>query len=86
MSQLSFPFELIDVGGGIETEAPSAKCQCSNVDPENDGPVSSDAFYVFWDIRFNPPHLHIQCFDCEQSYCPYGLCVPPPTAEVIGAG
>lgn len=83
MSELKYIFERIDDGAG-ELDAHSAKCMCSNLDPEPDGtPVLSDAFYVFWDPRFSPPHLHIQCFDCEQTYCPYQLCVPPPTAEVI---
>lgn len=85
MSELSFPVEEMDDGTGQIRTDYQAKCACSNVDPEYDGPVLSEAFYVFWDSRFNPPHLHIQCFDCEQTYCPYQLCVPPPTAEVIGA-
>jgi hypothetical protein len=82
MSTLTFPVELIDDGTGTEFETPQATCACSNVDPETDEGIGSDAFYVFWDHRHNPPHLHIQCFDCEQSYCPYNQCVPPPTAEV----
>jgi hypothetical protein len=82
MSILTFPVEVIDDGTGIELEAHQAMCKCSNVDPTIDEGIRSDAFYVFWEPRFTPPHLHIQCFDCEQTYCPYGQCVPPPTAEI----
>lgn len=83
MSELRTDLELIDDGSGVELNAFQCKCRCSNVDPEEE-PSDSDAFYVFWDPRFNPPHLHIQCYDCEQMYCPYNACVPPPTAEVFG--
>lgn len=86
MSELKFPVEIIDDGSGIEMGAHQAHCACSNVDPEYDEGLNSDAFYVFWDPRFNPAHLHIQCYDCEQMYCPYGQCIPPPTAEVIDEG
>lgn len=83
MSELNTKLELINDGSGLELQAYQCHCQCSNVDQSVEGPVESDAFYVFWDIRHNPAHLHIQCYDCEQMYCPYGLCIPPPTAEVI---
>lgn len=83
MSDLSFPVELIDDGTGLEFDSPIATCLCSNVDPEVDEGTGSDAFHVFFDTRFNPAHLHIQCYDCNQTYCPYQQCVPPPTAEVF---
>lgn len=82
MSQLTLPVKVIDDGTGLAFNAYTAICQCSNIDPEYDEGIGSDAFYAFWDSRFVPPHLHIQCFDCQQSYCPYGLCIPPPTAEI----
>lgn len=82
MSELNFPVVLIDDGTGLEFDSPLASCMCSNVDPETDEEMGSDTFHVFFDTRFNPPHLHIQCYDCEQTYCPYQQCAPPPTAEV----
>lgn len=82
MSNITFPPELIDDGSGIEFNAPLATCLCSNVDPETDEGLGSDVFHAFWDQRFSPPHFHIQCYDCEQTYCPYNQCVPPPTAEI----
>lgn len=82
MSELTYPVEVIDDGTGLRFYAHSAVCQCSNIDPDYDEGMGSEAFLVFWDPRHNPPHLHLQCFDCKQSYCPYGLCVPPPTAEI----
>jgi hypothetical protein len=82
MSEMLLPVEIIDDGSGTEMSVYQAACRCSNADPENVGPTTSDAFQVFWDPRFTPNHLHIQCFDCRQMYCPYGQCVPPPTAEV----
>jgi hypothetical protein len=85
MSMLMLPVQLIDDGTGIEFQAPLATCACSNIDPEVDEGLGSEAFYVFWDHRFNPAHLHVQCYDCWQTYCPYQQCVPPPTAEVFGA-
>lgn len=83
MSELHFPVEEIDDGTGVDRPAHLAGCACSNIDPEYDEGMLSNAFYVFWDGKFNPPHLHIQCYDCEQTYCPYQQCVPPPTAEVF---
>lgn len=82
MSTLNNVLEEIDDGNGIPKQAYSMKCACSNVDPEHEEPVMSDAFYVFWEPSNN--HLHIQCFDCEQTYCPHQQCVPPPTAQVVG--
>ena len=82
MSTLNFPVEFINDGTGVEFDAHIAQCACSNVDPDTDEGFGSDAFYVFWDQHFDPAHLHIQCFDCEQTYCPYNQCVPPPTAEM----
>lgn len=80
MSQLSFPLEIIDDGTGLDKQAHQAKCYCSNLDPDADGPHASDVFYCFWGAC---GHLHIQCYDCNQSYCPYQQCVPPPTAEIF---
>lgn len=80
MSDLHWPVQLTDDGTGQDKLAHNALCACSNVDPEVDSGIGSDAFYVFWEPSNN--HLHIQCFDCEQTYCPYHLCVPPPTAEI----
>jgi hypothetical protein len=82
MSELVWPVEVIDDGSGIELQACLAGCRCSNIDPEHDEGIPQDTFHVFWEPRFNPPHLHIQCFDCEQTYCPFQLCVPPPTADI----
>lgn len=82
MSELVNDLDVIDDGSGIELQAYQCKCYCSNQDPE-DGASPSDAFYVFWDPRHTPAHLHIQCYDCEQMYCPFGQCIPPPTAEVF---
>lgn len=82
MSSLSFPLELIDDGTGVEFQSPLVTCECSNVDPETDEGMGSDTFHIFFDQRFNPPHLHIQCYDCSQTYCLYNQCVPPPTAEI----
>lgn len=79
MSNLQFPVNLIDDGTGIEKSAYQAICACSNVEPDIDEEIGSDAFYVFWEPSNN--HLHIQCFDCEQTYCPFQLCAPPATAE-----
>ena len=84
MSELVSKVEIIDDGSGIEMPAYQFKCQCSNIAPDEEGVVESDVFYMFWDHRHDPQHLHIQCYDCEQMYCPLGLCIPPPTAEVIG--
>lgn len=84
MSELILPVEIVDDGSGIELSAYQAMCRCSNVDLHAyDEGIPSEAFTVFWDPRFNPQHLHIQCFDCRQMYCPYGLCVPPPTVAEI---
>lgn len=80
MSELKFPVELIDDGSGHERQAHMAGCSCSNTNPEVDEGILSDAFYVFWEPTNN--HLHIQCYDCEQTYCPYQTCVPPPTADI----
>lgn len=82
MSTLDFPVELIDDGTGVEFDTPLAICACSNVDPEVDEGIGSDTFHVFFDQRFDPAHLHIQCYDCGQTYCPYNQCVPPSTAEI----
>jgi hypothetical protein len=79
VSTVNYPYELIDDGTGNNFHAQLATCECSNIDPEIDEGYANDTFYVFWDSRFNPPHLHIQCYDCEQTYCPYQLCIPPPT-------
>lgn len=81
MSDLHFPCELIDDGTGIEQHAYQAHCRCSNMDPEEDH--NSDAFFVFWDPQTNPSHLHIQCIDCWQTFCPYQQCVPPPTVSNV---
>lgn len=83
MSEVRYPLEIVDDGSGAEIEAHMAGCACSNVDPECDDGILQDTFYVFWDSRFSPPHLHIQCYDCLQTYCPYQICVPPPTAEIF---
>lgn len=83
MSEIHYPVEIIDDGSGLEMAASIAGCACSNIDPEHDEGILQDTFYVFWDPRFSPPHLHIQCYDCSQTYCPYQICVPPPTAEVF---
>jgi hypothetical protein len=83
VSEVQYPVGFIDDGSGVEIEANIAGCACSNVDPENADEILQDTFYVFWDSRFNPPHLHIQCYDCAQAYCPYQLCIPPLTAEIF---
>lgn len=84
MSQLHTKPEVLDDGVGTPFNGYELTCQCSNVDESVDGPSFSEAFYTFWDPRHSPPHLHIQCIDCFQTYCPFQQCVPPPTAEVYG--
>ncbi len=59
---------------GQDFLAQVAECSCS---------ASSDTFFVYWIGGLN--HPHIQCTQCEQSYCLNSSCpipiVPPDTQE-----
>ena len=41
----------------------------------------SDVFYLFQIV--GQTHFHIQCAQCEQSYCPFGVCAIPPIQEEV---
>ena len=77
MSELQFPVELIDDGTHQEKYAYTFVCACSNVEDNE----TCEVFYAF--IEPASGHLHLQCYDCEQTYCPHKICVPPPTVESI---
>jgi hypothetical protein len=56
---LTATVELIDDGSGIEQMAQLFQCTCT---------PDSDVFHVFMPAN---GHLHFQCVQCEQTYCPY---------------
>lgn len=39
----------------------------------------SDVFYLFQIVGQN--HFHMQCAQCDQSYCPFGMCAIMPIQE-----
>ena len=72
--QLSFPLEDITDAPDGEYEAPIkqayvATCACNN----------SEVFHVFQVLGLD--HLHIQCAECETSFCPHQQCASNQTSE-----
>ena len=66
MSNLNYPVEEIEDGTGVQTVAYLATCDCQ---------MEATVFYVFQ--AEGRDHFHIQCAQCEQSYCLIGHCVYP---------
>jgi hypothetical protein len=66
---LEFPLHDITENGGPVLTAYVATCSCSN----------SDLFTVFQVAGQN--HFHIECAQCETSFCPFGACRMPAKIE-----
>lgn len=64
---LVFQNKMVNTDSG-QFPAHAAHCTCE-----------SDVFYVFQIVGQN--HYHLQCAQCDQSYCPFGMCVIPPIQE-----
>lgn len=63
---LNYEPNIIDDGSGQEYQALTAECNCGE---------DSDVFFVFQIAGLD--HLHFQCAQCDQSYCPNGVCLLP---------
>jgi hypothetical protein len=57
---------------GQDFNAQVAECSCSH---------SSDTFFIYWPAGLT--HPHIQCTQCEQSYCIVGTCAIPPVPPEV---
>jgi hypothetical protein len=64
---LSFPYREFVENDGPNVVVMSAECNC-------DG--GSEEFHVYHVAGSN--HFHIECVNCETSYCPYNSCATGP--------
>ena len=68
---LEFPLQEITENGGPVVMAHLAVCSCGD----------SDMFHIFQVA--GQTHFHIECVQCETSYCPFGACQLPDKPRVI---
>ncbi len=71
---LMFPTHEVTENGGPVVLAHIATCSC----------VEGESFRIFQVA--GQSHFHIECIDCETSYCPFGACTIPARSPVFESG